>query len=260
LVVVSDFPFRNERPVGIAHRGSRFLWPENTMTAFSGAADLGYRFLETDVRVTGDGVLVAFHDAHLDRTTDGQGPITQLQWGEIAELDAGYNHRLGGSFPFRGRGIGVPRFEDLVQAMPGHSWIVDLKADGSVEALARTVQDLELANRVIVGSFSGERVVRFRRLTGGRVATSTSPQETIQAVLEGSVKGLLTGPAAALQIPVTWYGLPLLSPRLVKAAHAAGRLVHVWTINRLQDMEALLELGVDGVITDRPDLLKPLLG
>ncbi len=255
-----DNPFWSNRPVGIAHRGSRFLWPENTQTAFTGAVELGYQFLETDVRVTADGVLVAFHDAHLDRTTDGTGPITALSWEQVSRLDAGYNHRLGGTFPFRSQGIGVPRFEDVVRALPRQCWIVDLKADGSVEALARTVQEMELTDRLIVGSFSGDRVARFRRLTGGKVATSTSPQETIEAVVEGSLRGLLTGPAMALQIPVTWYGVPLLTAGLVRAAHAADRLVHVWTINRKEDMETLLEMGVDGLITDRPDLLKPLLG
>lgn len=230
------------------------------MTAFGGAADLGYRFLETDLRVTGDGVLVAFHDAHLDRTTNGRGPITELSWEQVARFDAGFNHRLGSSFPFRGQGIGVPRFEDLVRALPQHGWILDLKSEGSVEVLARMVQEVDMIDRVIVGSFSRERLTRFRRLTGGRVATSTSPRETIEAVVEGSLRGLLKGPAQALQIPITWYGMPLVTPNLVKAAHAADRLVHVWTINRPEDMEMLLELGVDGLITDRPDLLQPLLG
>ncbi|HEU4750926.1 MAG TPA: glycerophosphodiester phosphodiesterase [Acidimicrobiia bacterium] len=257
---MSNLLFRTDRPVGIAHRGSRLLWPENTMTSFGGATDLGYRFLETDLRVTGDGVLVAFHDANLDRTTDGRGPITQLSWEQVARFDAGFNHRVGSSFPFRGQGIGVPRFEDLARALPQHGWILDLKSDGSVEVLARMLQEMDMTDRVIVGSFSGDRVTRFRRLTGGKVATSTSPQETIEAVVEGSLRGLLTGPAEALHIPITWYGVPIVTSHLVKAAHAADRLIHVWTINRFEDMGMLLELGVDGLITDRPDLLQPLLG
>jgi glycerophosphoryl diester phosphodiesterase len=118
---------------------------------------------------------------------------------------------------------------------------------------------MEMTDRVIVGSFSGERLARFRQLTDDRVATSTSPDETIEAVVQATAGSKLSGPAAALQIPVTWYGVPLLTRRLVEAAHAAGRLVHVWTVNRRIDMEQWLHLGVDGLITDRPDLLKELV-
>jgi len=230
------------------------------MTAFGSATELGYRLLETDVRVTADGVLVAFHDGTLDRTTDGSGSITEINWDQLAELDAGFNHCIDGSFPFRNKGVRVPRFADVAATFPNHGLIVDLKAEGTVEPLARIVHEMEMSQRVIVGSFSDERLARFRELTAGRIATSTTPHETIRAVVEASTGSQLTGPAAALQIPVTWYGVPLLTRRLVKAAHAADRLVHVWTVNRRVDMEQLLGLGVDGLITDRPDLLRDLVG
>jgi glycerophosphoryl diester phosphodiesterase len=229
------------------------------MTAFRSASDLGYRLLETDVRVTADGELVAFHDGALNRTTNGSGPITATTWEEVAKLDAGFNHRMDGTFPFRGSGVRVPRVTEVAAAFPDHGLIVDLKAEGTVEPLARILFEMEMTDRVIVGSFSGECLARFRDLTGDRIATSTSPQETIEAVARSSAGSKLSGPAAALQIPVTWYGVPLLTRRLVAAAHAAGRLVHVWTVNRRIDMEQLLDLGVDGLITDRPDLLKELV-
>jgi glycerophosphoryl diester phosphodiesterase len=259
LIISPNSPFRADQPVGIAHRGSRLLWPENTMTAFRSATNLGYRLLEMDVRLTADGELVAFHDGALNRTTNGSGPITTTSWEEVAELDAGFNHRINGSFPFRGSGIRVPRFAEVAAAFPDHGFIVDLKAEGTVEPLARILFHMEMTDRVIVGSFSGERLARFRQLTDDRVATSTSPDETIEAVVQATAGSKLSGPAAALQIPVTWYGVPLLTRRLVEAAHAAGRLVHVWTVNRRIDMEQWLHLGVDGLITDRPDLLKELV-
>jgi len=229
------------------------------MTAFRSASDLGYRLLETDVRVTADGELIVFHDGALNRTTNGSGPITATTWKEVAEMDAGFNHRMDGTFPFRASGVRVPRFAEVAAAFPDHGLIVDLKAEGTVEPLARILVDMEMTDRVIVGSFSGERLARFRNLTGDRVATSTSPQETFEAVAQSSAGSKLSGPAGALQIPVTWYGVPLLTRRLVEAAHAAGRLVHVWTVNRRIDMEQWLDLGVDGLITDRPDLLKGLV-
>jgi glycerophosphoryl diester phosphodiesterase len=229
------------------------------MTAFRSASELGYRLLETDVRVTANGELVSFHDGALDRTTNGSGPITASTWDQVAELDAGFNHRMDGTFPFRGNGVRVPRFADVAAAFSDHGLIVDLKAEGVVEPLTRILFDMEMTDRVIVGSFSGERLARFRNLTGDRIPTSTSPQETIEAVVQSSIGSKLSGPAAALQIPVTWYGVPVLTRRLVEAAHAGGRLVHVWTVNRRTDMEQLLELRVDGLITDRPDLLKELV-
>jgi glycerophosphoryl diester phosphodiesterase len=229
------------------------------MTAFRSAAGLGYRLFETDVRVTADGELVAFHDASLDRTTNGSGLITATTWTQVSGFDAGFNHRMDGTFPFRSRGVRVPRFAELATAFPDHGLIVDLKGEGTVEPLVRILFDLEMFDRVIVGSFSGERLARFRQVTADRIATSTSPEETIQAVIQSSIGTKLSGQAAALQIPVTWYGVPLVSRRLVEAAHASGRLVHVWTVNRRTDMEVLLELGVDGLITDRPDLLKDLV-
>jgi glycerophosphoryl diester phosphodiesterase len=177
----------------------------------------------------------------------------------VAQLDAGCNHRIDGTFPFRDSDVRVPQFAEVAGAFPEHGLIVDLKAEGTVEPLARILFDMEMTDRVIVGSFSGERLARFRDLTGDRVATSTSPQETIEAVVQSSAGSKLSGPAAALQIPVTWYGVPLLTRKLVEAAHAAGRLVHVWTVNRRIEMEQLLDVGVDGLITDRPDLLKELV-
>ncbi len=171
----------SERPIGIAHRGSRLLWPENTATAFQGAVELGYRRLETDLRITADRILVCYHDSFLTRTTNGHGLVANITYDQLRRLDAGYRHRLDESFPFRGQGIGVSTFAEMAQMFPGVGWVLDLKADGTEEPLTEVLEELELTDRVIVGSFSNERVDKFRRLTAGKVATSTPPAETLRA-------------------------------------------------------------------------------
>ena len=254
----------SERAIGIAHRGSRILWPENTAVAFQGAADLGYTRFETDVRVTVDGVLLCFHDPVLNRTTNGHGFVARTSFDEIRRLDAGHRHRLGDGFPFRGQGLAVPTFAEMAARFPEAGWVIDLKAEGTEEPLARAIEEFDLADRVIVGSFSNERVESFRRLTRGRVATSTPPKETLRAVLAAAVprfnapvEGVFHPTTCALQVPATWYGMPIVSSALVALAHSVGRLVHVWTVNGLDEVAALRDLGVDGLITDRPDLVAP---
>jgi glycerophosphoryl diester phosphodiesterase len=259
--------------IGIAHRGSRLLWPENTEVAFQGAAALGYRRFETDLRVTSDGVLLCYHDPVLSRTTNGQGFVAGATFDQVRRLDAGYRHRLDGGFPYRNQGIVVPTFAEMATAFPEAGWVLDLKADGTEEALANVIKDLELTDRVIVGSFSNERLDSFRRLTAGKVATSTPPAETMRAVIAATAPrlskaggrrasrsrnpGVFHESTCALQVPATWYGVPVVSRKLVTLAHAQGRLVHVWTVNGLDEIEYLTELGVDGLITDRPDLVRP---
>lgn len=261
---VPDVFVPTDRAMGIAHRGSRLLWPENTAVAFQGAAGFGYTRFETDVRVTADGVLVCYHDPVLSRTTNGHGFVARTTFDEIRRLDAGYRHRLDDGFPYRGQGIVVPTFAEMATMFPEAGWVVDLKAEGTEEPLAGVIEEFGLADRVIVGSFSDERVERFRRLTAGRVATSTPTNETLRAVIAASVPrlnraalGVFHQTTCALQVPATWFGVPIVSAALVALAHSAGRLVHVWTVNGLDESTALVELGVDGLITDRPDLVAP---
>lgn len=260
---VPDIFVPADRAIGIAHRGSRLLWPENTSVAFQGAAGFGYRRFETDVRVTADGVLLCFHDPVLSRTTNGQGLVAGTTFDQVRRLDAGYHHRIVDGFPFRNQGIVVPTFAEMATMFPEAGWVVDLKAEGTEEPLADAIAEFDLSDRVIVGSFSNERIERFRRLTAGKVATSTPPRETLRAVMVAAAPRLNKGAGVfhpttcALQVPATWYGVPIVSPGLVSLAHAAGRLVHVWTVNGPGEATALLDLGVDGLITDRPDVLAP---
>jgi len=246
-------------PLAIAHRGSRELWPENTMEAFSQAVALGFRFLETDLHVTADGVLVCVHDDTVDRTTDGTGAVSSFGFDELASLDAGFRHNSLGGHPFRGKGVSIPSLEEAVTALPEVSFVVDLKADGQVRLLADLIARLSLQDRLIVGSFSDQRLEEFRKATGGRVATSTGSMLSRMWLLTSRVGRGAGGDASALQLPTQVRGIKVVDKKLVDTAHANGLQVHVWTVNDPVEMDAYLNLGVDGIISDRPDLLREVL-
>lgn len=245
-------------PFGIAHRGSRVLWPENTMVAFAGAAELGFEWLETDLHLTSDGVLVCVHDHTLDRTTDRSGPVSALSAGELERVDAGHHHAPGEDYPFRGQGIGVPTLEELVVSFPDAKVIVDLKVDGLVPALWRLVERLSLHDRLVVGSFSDRRLKEFKRLSGGSVATSTGPLRSVVAVA-GAAAGRAPRLADAVQFPVRVGRLSPLTRRTVASFHRSGYQAHVWTVNDSDEMHRFYDIGVDAIITDRPDLLREVL-
>lgn len=239
--------------LAFAHRGGAYHPEieglENTLAAFRHAAALGYDYLETDVHLTRDGVLLAFHDEVLDRVTDRMGAIRDLTLAEIREA------RIAGREE-------VPTFVDLLEAFPSARFNVDLKADGAVDALADLVRDRGLEDRVMVGSFSRRRIRRFRRLSGGRVPTAAHPGEIAAFRLSPSVRLarlLAGGDFAAFQVPHRRGWLVVVTPGFVRRAHAAGHQVHVWTVDDPREMEELLDRGVDGLFTDRTDLLKEVL-
>ncbi|HSJ85183.1 MAG TPA: glycerophosphodiester phosphodiesterase [Acidimicrobiia bacterium] len=246
-------------PVAIAHRGSRLLWPENTMVAFSGAVSLGFRHLETDLHLTSDGVLVCHHDPTVARTTDGSGRVSDLTFAQLSALDAGYRHVGPDGHTFRGMGVRVPALEEAVLAFPEVSFVVDLKTDGLIEPLHRLIESVGLHDRLIVGSFSDRRLGEFRALSRGRVATSTGATSSRSWLFASRIGRGVRGEARALQLPARSRGVRVVDRRLVRAAHARGLQVHVWTVNATSEMIELLDLGVDGIITDRPDLLKQVL-
>ncbi|MDF1602486.1 glycerophosphodiester phosphodiesterase family protein [Nocardioides sp. YIM 152315] len=237
--------------LAFAHRGGAYHPEveglENTLAAFRHAVALGYDYLETDVHVTRDGVLLAFHDTVLDRVTDRRGEIASLSHAEVREALVG------------GREA-VPALADLFDAFPDARFNIDLKSDGAVTALADFIDARAAWDRVLVGSFSRRRTARFRRLTHGRVPTSATPAEVVAFRLLPSARlaALLCG-AAALQIPHRRGPLVVATAGLVRRAHAAGRHVHVWTVDEDAEMRALLDRGVDGLFTDRTDILKAVL-
>lgn len=246
-------------PVVIAHRGSRLLWPENTMAAFAGAIAAGARHVETDLRMSSDGALVCFHDRTVDRTTNGRGEVASLSWDEISQLDAGYRHGSADGFTFRNQAVEVPRFEELVTTFPEVGVIAELKADGMELELWNLIETHGLHDRVIVGSFSDTRLAEFRRVSKGTVRTSTGMAETRRWLVGARSGRPPKGDAKALQVPTHSRGIRVVDERLIAIAHQAGLDVHVWTVNRTEEMKRLLALGVDGLVTDRPDLLVDLL-
>lgn len=250
--------------LAMAHRGGA-LHPEipgveNTLHAFRHAVALGYHYLETDVHATRDGVLLAFHDELLDRVTDLTGRLSELTAEHVATA------RIRGEHA-------VPTMTELLEEFPDCRFNIDLKAPAAVEPLAELIRRTDSAERVCVGSFSDRRIREFRRATGGTVATAAGPRE-VAAVLGRSPVALLRrwlrhGPQV-LQVP--WrhrrWPVAVVTRGFVRRAHAAGLHVHVWTgearsrwvtIDDPQSLETLLDLGVDGVIADRTDVLKDVL-
>ncbi len=251
--------FDADPPLAIAHRGSRLLWPENTMTAFQSAIDLGIRFLETDLHQTSDGVIVCFHDETLQRTTDGIGPIREHTWDDLRQRDAGFWFAPHERYPQRGKEIGIPTLEEAMGTFPDVGFVLDLKEPGFERTLAQLLRRRGWEHRVIVGSFSDRRLRAFRKASEGRVATSAGPVESM-AIFAASRRGRSLGTRArALQFPEEFMFRTLADRSLVRAAEAVDRQVHVWTVNDPGHMSAFLDNGVHGIITDRPDLLVDLI-
>lgn len=244
---------RPGRVLAFAHRGGAFHPEleglENTLAAFKLAVSLGYHYLETDVHVTRDGVLLAFHDRILDRVTDRTGAIEDQTLAEINRALIGGREQ-------------VPPLASLFDAFPTARFNIDIKSERAVDALAEFVAERGAWDRMLVGSFSPRRLKRFRKLTGGRVPTSAHPLEVVafRILPSGRLADRLTrGRVAAFQIPHRHGRWVIATPGLVRRAHSAGKHVHVWTIDDAVEMRELLDLGVDGLITDRTDVLKTVL-
>jgi glycerophosphoryl diester phosphodiesterase len=236
-------------PLAMAHRGGAIEHLENSMPAFEACVRLGYRYLETDVRVTADGVPVVFHDATLDRVTDRSGRLDQLPWAEVATA------RIGGREP-------ILRLEDLLGAWPDVRFNLDIKAAGVLAPLAHTVRRLGVEERICLGSFSDARIAAARRIFGPSVCTSLGPRGVAALRLSSyspRAAGLVRIQAGCAQVPLQLGGRALVDERFIAAAHAGGLQVHVWTVNTEEDTAAMLDLGVDGVMTDRPAMLRALL-
>lgn len=234
--------------LAFAHRGGSYHPEieglENTLAAFRHAVALGYDHLETDVHVTSDGVLLAFHDTVLDRVTDREGAIADLTFEEVRRaLVAGREQ--------------VPTLAELFDAFPDVSFNIDIKADAAARALAEFVEERTAQNRVLVGSFSLRRLSEFRRLAPG-VATSASPPEVALFKLLPANR-LTSSKPAAFQVPRRRGRVTLVDRDFVDKAHRVGKQVHVWTVDDPDEMRELLDLGVDGLFTDRTDLLKDVL-
>ncbi len=250
------------RPLVFAHRGGSRLAPENTIAAFDHGLSVGADGLELDVHLSREGRPVVHHDALLNRTTDGVGPITARTVEELARVDAGYRFCRDGDFPFRGLGFCVPTLAQVLERYADTRIIVELK--NGCDALARAVlEDVRQAGALDRVCFAGEHVDGLRTIRALEPAAATSAARVeIRRALIRSWAGLRAdGPrVVAYQVPETRGPLRIVSPRFVRAAHRAGRVVQVWTVDRADQMRRLLEWGVDGIITDRPDVAAAVVG
>lgn len=250
----ADFAYFDAPFIPYAHRGGALYPPnlhrENTAYAFGQAVALGYRYLETDVHATADGVLLAFHDPRLDRVTDRSGLITELPYAEVKDA------LIGGHDP-------IPTLAELFTSFPQCRFNIDAKSETAVELLADAIEEHEAHDRVCVSSFSVRRLHRLRRLLGPRVASAASMGGVAWNRFVPVLNRLLNTPAPALQMPVEYLVLGrnrrILTPALLDVVHRAGKLVHIWTIDDEQSMTKLIDSGVDGIFTDRIDTLKTVL-
>ncbi len=271
----ADDPFMLALPPGgtvLAHAGGNLLWPDNTMRAFLGSAELGSDVLELDVQRDKDGVFMVIHDATVDRTTDGSGAVATMTNAELARLDAGYNWTVDGtradppadaSFPYRDEGINIPTLSEVLTALPSALVNIEIKEDDAAAgtALCELLRGGDFTDRVMVASFHSSPLRAFRADCPA-VATSASRQEvTVFFVLATArLAAIYSPPFDAVQVPQKQGNLTVTTPHFVKAAHSRGVAVQVWTVNDRADMDRLLAMGVDGLITDRPDRALSALG
>lgn len=259
------YPPNLDYPLVIAHQGGDGLWPGNTLFAFEQAAALGVDVLEMDLHITKDGVLVISHDETVDRTTDGTGTIEEMTLAELKKLDAGYNWSKdeGLTFPFRGLGLTIPTLEEVFQAFPEYQMTIEIKktAVSMADPFCELIRSYGMQDKVLVASFHDERMQDFRQVCP-EVATSSARQETTIFVLLSKVfLGRFYSPSFySLQVPEKSSGITLMTARFVRAAHERNLRVEPWTIDDPEKMELFIEWGVDGIITDRPDLLLEVLG
>ena len=252
--------FETPRPRLFGHRGASGTHPENTLPSFRAAVEKGAQAFELDVHRTADGEIVVFHDDTLERTTDGVGPVSARSLAELQSLDAGFRFsRDGGrTFPFRGTGVAVPTLRQVCTEFRDTPIIVEIKqSDPPLEAeLAQVLQETGADSRALVFSLRQEPVNRFREAAGS-MATGFGPDEVADFLrrIEHAEWAGYRPAGVAFAVPVRWYATRIMSRAFVDAAHRHGCEVYVWTINEPQEMHSLLDLGVDGLITDFPERL-----
>jgi glycerophosphoryl diester phosphodiesterase len=263
--------FYTARPGGVmvyAHMGGDGVWPGDTLYAFDQAARLGVDAFDMDAHITKDGQIVLLHDESVDRTSDGSGQVEDLTLAELKKLDAAYKwtNDGGATFPFRGQGISVPALEEVFQKYPRMVYLIEIKLTRTPIAapLCALIRKHNLQERVIVASFHDEAMRMFRE-TCPEVATSAARNEVTAFVLLSKIglSGLISPPYQALQVPFETSeskGISIMTPGFIKAAHAKNLKVETWTLDDPELFKQYVSWGLDGVDTDRPDLIMPALG
>lgn len=253
-------PYLAGAPLLVAHRGGSRLAPENTMHAFRDAVDRwGADMLELDVHLTSDGEVVVLHDDTVDRTTNGSGAVARLTWGEVSRLDAGYRfEEASGEFPFRGRGMGIPRLAEVLDAFPGMRLNVEVKAARAARPLVELIRAHGAEARVLVAAADeGDR--RDARGYPGPWGASAGQLRRFWLLHNTPLGALYTPRCDVLQVPPMHAGRAVVTPAFVREAHRRNLPVHVWTVDEPAEMRRLLTLGVDAIQSDRPDLLARVL-
>jgi glycerophosphoryl diester phosphodiesterase len=254
-----------EWPVNLGHRGASASAPENTLEAFRLAVEAGAGGLELDVHLTRDGHPVVIHDPTLDRTTNVSGAVAGMTLEELREPDAGYHFSPdgGNSRPYRGLGLRIPTLAEVLREFPGVVLNIDMKADrpGIEAEVLMALRESGAEGRALVVSSRLGAVRRFRRMSEGRIPTGASRWETGIFFLLANLRleRLLRPAYDALQVPLSHRGVPLVTRRFIEAAHASNVRVDAWTINESSEMQRLLDLGVDVIMTDQPETLADVL-
>ncbi len=258
------FKNNKQRVLVFAHRGGGGLYPENTLEAFRYSVEMNVDVLELDIHATADGKLVVFHDSSVDRTTNGTGNIKEITLAELKKLDAGYQFSIdsGQIFPFRGKSVTIPTLEEIFDTFPKVTFNIEPKqAEPSIiKPFCSLLRAKNLTNKVMVGSFNQTIIDEFRRECP-EFATSASPSEVSEFVAyqKSGLSQSYSPPMQALQVPESIGSLQIVTKDFVESAHKMNLKVHVWTINETIDMQRLIDLGVDGIMTDYPDRLFELL-
>jgi glycerophosphoryl diester phosphodiesterase len=262
---VPEHPFfSSTTPLVVAHRGGNGLWPENTLLAFREAATLGADVLEMDVHSTKDDVLVVLHDDTVDRTTNEVGAVRDLTLAEVQSLDAGYDWTAdgGASHPYRGKGARIPTLEEVFQAFPGQRLNIEIKQfDPPITTpLCRMIRKHDMENSVLIASFDPPTMADFRNECPD-VATSATASEIrwflrMHTVLLGN---LYRGEAEVFEVPSQLRNFVVVTPDFIEQSHDHNVRVLVWTVNGEDEMKRLIDLGVDGILTDYPDRLMSVL-
>lgn len=254
-------PYLAGAPLLIAHRGGAGLAPENTLAAFRQAVDVwDVDMLEMDVHATRDGRIVVLHDATVDRTTDGTGAVGDLPWDAVRELDAGYRFLdPDGRTSFRGRGVGIPLFEEVLETFPRMRLNVETKTPAAARGLVELIRRHGAVHRVLVAVTEESARASIRDYEGPRGASRQQIRRLWLLRRVPLLGRLYTPRAEALQVPPSWEGREVVTPGFVRAAHERNLPVHVWTVDDEAEMRRFLELGVDGIQTDRPDRLARVL-
>ncbi|EYF00733.1 glycerophosphodiester phosphodiesterase [Chondromyces apiculatus] len=249
------------RPRLFGHRGASGELPENTLPAFAAALEAGADRLELDVHRTADGEIVVFHDPTLDRTTSGRGLLAAHSLAELSRFDAGHHHVMpDGSMPHRGRDFRIPRLAEVLEAFPGVPVNIEIKPDDdrAIEGTLAVLDGAKARERTLLAA---EQVALLQRIRAAapEVLTGFAAEEVIAFMMAGNTPEY-RAPGFALQVPPSFQGMPVVTAEFVARAHALGVEVHVWTINDAAEAEALLALGVDGIMSDFPGRIARLLG